>query len=168
MQSDLILPSQALNQINSGDLITEYINSEDKQIRHGYSIGQFNFLVKGLTRAEVIEDNNVYALPKNQPGLRGLINARGSLIPVFDLKHLLSIKESKKEYVLVLGTEDDAIALIIDSLPIQPSIKKQLLQAPPIHDAIKDYIPHTYMDNDNHVWMDFDYQGFFINLAKEN
>lgn len=168
MEPDLLLPSEALNQISSDELITESVRIEERQIQHGYSIGQFNFLVKELTCAEIMEDNSIFPLPKTQPGLRGLINARGSLIPVFDLKQLLNIKKNQKEYILVLGTEDDAVGIIIDSLPIQPSIKKQMQQTPPLHDAIKDYISHTYMDEENLVWMDFDYASFFISLANRN
>lgn len=166
---NLIPPSQALNRINS-QVIESGKQSiiKDKLIRHGYSIGQYHFLVTTLTQAEVIDETTIYPIPKSQPGLQGLINVRGSLIPVFDIKLLLNLENSKKEHILVLGKDNKAIAILVDSLPTQPSIEDKMLQAPPIHNDIREYVSDTYMDKENNVWLDFDYECFFTDLAKSN
>ena len=167
-QPDLVLPSQALNRITPDVIDTENSKAtKDKLVQHGYSVGHLNFLIKGLTQAEIIDDTTIYPVPKCQEGLRGLINVRGSLIPVFDMKTLLDLENKDKEHILVLGKEDNAIAILIDSLPSQPALENKMQQTPPIHNLISEYVDHTYMDTTSNVWMEFDYERFFLDKATE-
>lgn len=165
--ANLISPSQALKRIKPKviDNKSNTVN-KDKIVQHGYSIGQYHFLIKKLTQAEIIDNTTIYPIPKSHTSLRGLINSRGSLIPVFDLKVFLNLENSEKEHILVLGKEENAVAILTDSLPSQPSINKKMQQSPPINDTLKEYISDTYMDEKNNVWLDFDYEKFFSDLAK--
>lgn len=79
------------------------------------------------TAMEYFESQQLFRIPTRHRIFRGLINRRGSLVPVFDMGVLLGAEPSlsSRARVLVLGAGDDAVGIILDNTPHRTSISDQ-------------------------------------------
>jgi len=86
------------------------------------------------TAMEYFESQTLFRIPTRHPVFRGLINRRGSLVPVFDVGSLLGAEPSlsSRARVLVLGTGDDAVGVILDSTPYRTSIAEEQKAPAPV------------------------------------
>jgi chemotaxis signal transduction protein len=106
----------------------------------GVRIGTLGLLVALDCGGEILEEARLYALPGAASWCRGLINLRGSLIPAFDLHEALGIAHLRadRQWWLVLGAREDALAFPVDALPavlsadststVQPSLVPEPLR----------------------------------------
>ena len=155
-------PSQALTRF----IPSRTDQSADKQtaepIRFGARVGNIGLLVPKGMLSELVEEITVYPLPTTPPWLQGLINLRGSLVPVFDLKALFKIDEwsSEKSNLLVLNTGEKAVGILIDGLPVTLQAAQSLQQDPLLPPVLRDHRRAVYV-KDAEVWVDYDFDGFF-------
>ncbi|HEC74551.1 MAG TPA: purine-binding chemotaxis protein CheW [Methylophaga aminisulfidivorans] len=86
----------------------------------GFRISSFHFVIPLDDSREVFPmPDQVTAVPKAKPWIYGIVNLRGELLPVLDLKHyLLDIptKVSKKSRVLVINDKDINSGLLVDEV----------------------------------------------------
>lgn len=155
-------PSEALTRF----IPSRTEQSADKQtvepIRFGAQVGNIGLLVPKGMLSELVEEITVFPLPTTPPWFQGLINLRGSLVPVYDLKTLFMIDEpsSEKNNLLVLNTGEKAVGILIDGLPITLQAAQRLQQAPLLPPVLRDHYRAVYV-KDAVVWVDFDFDGFF-------
>ena len=85
----------------------------------GFRIGNFGFLLPVSLHCEVIEALPVNPVPKFEPWFSGLLNIRGNIVPVVDLRLLLgeTVNPLKKRYLLALGRGEKMMALWLDDYP---------------------------------------------------
>lgn len=86
------------------------------------------------TTMEFLENQSPFYIPNNNPLFRGLINRRGSLVPVFDIRLLFDedVPDRGGGRVLVLGAGDDAVGIILDATPYRVSVSEEQRSSPPI------------------------------------
>lgn len=86
------------------------------------------------TTMEFLENQSPFYIPNNNPLFRGLINRRGSLVPVFDIRVLFDedVRDRGGSRVLVLGSGDDAAGIILDATPYRVSVSAEHRSSPPI------------------------------------
>lgn len=86
------------------------------------------------TAMEYFESQTLFRIPTRHPVFRGLINRRGSLVPVFDVGSLLGAEPSlsNRAKVLVLGTGDDAVGIMLDNTPHRTSISEEQKAPAPV------------------------------------
>jgi twitching motility protein PilI len=155
-------PSEALTRF----VPSRIEQSADKQtaepIRFGARVGNIGLLVPKGMLSELVEEITVYPLPTTPPWFQGLINLRGSLVPVFDLKALFKIYErsSEKNNLLVLNTGEKTVGILIDGLPVTLQAAQSLQQGPLLPPVLRDHHRAVYA-KDAEVWVDFDFDGFF-------
>ncbi len=92
---------------------------DDIEIRFGYSIGYFDFVLEKKLVTEIVIEPTIFPVPNGPNWLKGMINLRGNILPVFDLTQILTanLKSSPGHYVLVVDEGVNALALLIDALP---------------------------------------------------
>lgn len=83
---------------------------------------------------EIIGIQTITELPELPEYIRGIINLRGKIIPVMDVR--LRFKKNFKEYndrtcVIVVNVQDLSIGLIVDSVSEVISIPESEIVAPP-------------------------------------
>jgi len=83
---------------------------------------------------EIIGIQSITELPELPDYIRGIINIRGKIIPVMDVR--LRFKKSFKEYndrtcVIIVNINEVSIGLIVDSVSEVVSIPKTEIVAPP-------------------------------------
>lgn len=130
--------------------------------RFGFRIGDIGLLVPAGMLSELVEEIAIYPLPTTPGWFLGLINLRGSLIPVFDLKALFALEDEggEESRLLVLDKEGRAVGLLIEALPQTVEIGSPLPQSPPLPSLLQEHSHAAYMQ-DQELWVEFDFDGFF-------
>ena len=155
-------PSEALTRFVPGERGQSRANRGVAPIRFGFRVGNIGLLVPAGMLSELVEDTKVYRLPTTAPWFRGLINLRGDLVPVFDLKALFTSEDQTAESlnVLVLDAGARAVSVLIDGLPVTIDTGRRLDQSPPLPEMLRDHSRAVYV-REREVWVDFDFDGFF-------
>ena len=94
-------------------------SGEQRERRFGYTVCGTGFLVpKGLA-SEIVTTPVIHALPWMTPCLRGLLNQRGNVVPIFDLAPLFDQEQPHidRAHVLILDTGERAVGVMMDTLP---------------------------------------------------
>jgi purine-binding chemotaxis protein CheW len=101
----------------------------DKELQVvGFRIGEETFGVRISTVREIVRVPEITAVPNAPDYIEGVINLRGKIIPVMDLRKRFGIKNvepNKKNRILVVELENKVVGLIVNSasevLKIPPS-----------------------------------------------
>ena len=117
-----LLPSIALGRFTPPeDLLGAGPEERAERSRYGFRIGSLSLLIGHDTGSEVIRMQAVSTLPGSAPWLLGLVNLRGNLVPLFDLRLMLGMStqdEMQARMVLVLDSGENALGMIIDGFQI--------------------------------------------------
>ena len=137
--------------------------------RYGFRIGACR-LVHDLTLAvELIELPRCYDLPNSSAWFSGLVNLRGNLVPVFDLKSLLGISAPTgyRQMLLVIGSGERVAGLVIDGTPDHINLEADSRVDEPNHvpEILREHLQGAY-DYGGEIWYEADYEGLFQSLAQ--
>jgi len=142
-------------------------DSAASEVRHGFRIGSNRLLIPQSTHSELAPLPKLCAIPDTPDWFAGFINHRGDTVPAYDLYHLFQEEQVEKRWALILGTQTETIALLLNDYPkgivgLEPS------SAPggPSSEALTGYCP-AYLSNSDEVWAEFDYKRFFQNLKEQ-
>lgn len=83
---------------------------------------------------EIISVSAITWIPENPEAIKGIINLRGSIIPVIDVR--IRFKKEERAYddltcIIVLEYGDDSIGLIVDTVNEVVFIPEHLISFPP-------------------------------------
>lgn len=168
-------PSAALNRLDleehelAHESAAEFEATKRDQLRHGVTIGSFNVLLPADTVSEVIKGANVFQVPKTAAWVKGLLNLRGNLVPVFDLADHFEPEAPKPDspQTLAIGKGDDAIALVVDGIPKLASTDHAIsYTALPLPEGIRNRVRAAYMEGDS-MWLEIDLPSLIESLTDE-
>jgi twitching motility protein PilI len=168
-------PSVALNllQVDAQELAKEAGAargaSEHEQQRHGVMIGPFCVLLPAGVVSEVVKGSTVYPLPKTASWVKGLLNLRGNLVPVFNLaEHFdANAKAPDSPQIIAVGKASQAVALIVDGIPKLVSTHQSISHSTlPLPEAIRNHVRGAYIEEEN-MWLELDVSGLIESLTDE-
>jgi len=137
--------------------------------RYGFRIGACRLVHDLSLEVELIELPRCYDLPNSSAWFSGLVNLRGNLIPVFDLKSLLGISgpTGYRQMLLVIGSGEKVAALVIDGTPDHITIDagSRVDQPDYVPEILRDYLQGAY-EYAGEIWYQADYEGLFQSLAQ--
>ncbi len=165
----LQLPSQALAaKIDYVDVSVAEGSQEhqNSQVLHGFKIDNLGVLLQSGMISELLTNLSVCSLPNTTQTLYGMGNLRGNIIPVFDLRHLFGMPERQHKYFLVIGEGDNAVAVLLDEVPVQIVIDEQdkLNALPPMPSVLRPHVVNAYYSNG--LWVESDLMPFFESLSE--
>ncbi len=129
--------------------------------RYGFRVGDLGLLIDPDAGSEVLAKPQVAPLPASPPGFLGLINLRGTLVPLYDMPHLLGGAPSgNARLALVLGAGEQAVGMTIETHPAALFALRPLSELPPLPEALAGHVPAGYVQ-DGKVWLEFDHASFF-------
>jgi chemotaxis signal transduction protein len=141
--------------------------TSDSGRRYGLTIGGQRFLLDLRNPVHVVDVLPSYRLPNTRAWCLGLVNLRGSLVPLFDLAACFELPEAPadRRMMLVLGEGDDAAATLIDGPPRHVLVGENQggAQAPSLHPSVAPHATTAYRLNDG-VWVEVDWQALFMDL----
>lgn len=141
---------------------------EHAQLRHGVRIGPFSVLLPPDVVSEVVKGSAVYPIPKTAGWVKGLLNLRGNLVPVFDLaEHFDSSAEPPETpQILAIGKADQAVALVVDGIPRLASTSQPVGHSTlPLPDAFRNHVRGAYVEDDD-MWLELDVSGLIESLTE--
>lgn len=166
---DLFKPSVALARFNTfKNIVSDIKQNARARLRYGYRIAGVGLLISEGIVSEVMDMVSVYPLPHTPSWLNGIINLRGNLLPVFDLKLILDIpgETKEKQRILIIDKNDKALGILIDGFPQNLDALDLLERLPPLPSIIKPFVQRAF-DKNGTMWLEFDHQGFFESLIAQ-
>lgn len=136
-------------------------------VRYGFRIGDLGLLIDTGVGSEVLAMPDVATLPNTPPGFMGLINLRGNLVPVYDLRIMLDLSPRApgvEAMVLVFGKGDRAVGVSIDGYPEALIELHRMPHLPAFSEVIRKHFSTGYIKDDS-VWLEFDHNNFFETLS---
>lgn len=160
-------PSAALNRFKPPRGVATGIKPVGRErVRYGFRVGGIGLLIDQDTVSEIVEQMPIYPLPNTPPWMLGLVNLRGNLAPVLDVKQVLELEDgrAREGRLLILDRGDKAVGILIDGLP-QPAVTSHALsRLPPLPPALQAHVTKAYTQA-GLLWLEFDHQSFFRALS---
>jgi chemotaxis signal transduction protein len=131
--------------------------------RRGFCIGDLRLLVHLDATSEVLEMPPLFRLPGAPTGIKGLANRHGRVVPVMDLSVLFGLSHDRaaSAWLLVYGRGDEAVGLIIDSLPERKRfVQDDEISLSDITHPIASYAKAAYREGQD-IWIDLDTEELF-------
>jgi purine-binding chemotaxis protein CheW len=101
----------------------------------GFTIGKEQFGVDILMVQEIIRSAPITSVPNSPDFIEGVINLRGNIIPVIELRKRLNLfrKEtaSKDAWILILDINSRVTGFIVDSVTRVLKIMESTIEPPP-------------------------------------
>ncbi len=120
---------------------SNYINKNTLQDKEqllqlvGFKIGQETFGVDILIVQEIIRSAPITYVPNSPEFVEGVINLRGSIIPVIDLRKRLNFDTThytqEKDWILILDIQSKVTGFIVDSVTDVIKIQENNIDPPP-------------------------------------
>ena len=111
--------------------------SEEDQLMQlvGFKIGTELFGVSILMVQEIIRAAPITTVPNSPDFIEGIINLRGSIVPVIDLRKRLNIyredMDYEKSWILILNVNDRVTGFIVDFVTKVLKIDENTVEPPP-------------------------------------
>lgn len=103
-----------------------------------FTLGGEMFAVETLSVKEIIEYGQITAVPMMPPSIRGVINLRGAVVPVIDLKARFGAPATEVTrrtciVIIELGAEDEhqVIGIVVDTVSEVLEIPLSEIEPPP-------------------------------------
>lgn len=162
-----MLPSAALSRFEPPAEMVIATTEEKEVGRYGFRIGTLGLLIQPGSGSEVMQIPAVWTLPGAPPWLLGLINLRGNLVPLFELRTMLGLEQrtaDDKPFVLVFDQGEKAVGILIDDFPKPLSALSQLPNLPQLPTALSGHVRTGYV-KDEMIWLEFDQHSFFEEMS---
>jgi len=101
---------------------TQTMSSRAEQLGGKYlsfSLAGQEYAIEALKVREIIGMQDITAVPRTPRYIKGVINLRGRVIPVMDLRLKLDLPEhehTRSTAIIITGTEDTEIGILVDSV----------------------------------------------------
>lgn len=126
--------------------MSEEKNTQDAAGRYlCFSLGKEKFAMPLLQVKEVIANIETTNIPQAPPYFKGIMNLRGQVISVVDLRAKLKVGKTDatpETTIVILDVNGLSLGVIVDSVNSVTSFDKSTISEPPIHDSTvkTDYI----------------------------
>jgi twitching motility protein PilI len=149
------------------ELDAEVLERGRRQQRRGFFVGGVGLMVEPRLLLEVLERPRVFPLPNAPASCSGLLNLRGTLVPVFDLRPQLGCDEPLPRWVLVMGRALEAAGLYVDALPVQVAANEEtrLERLPKAPALLQPVIAAAYYVNQQ-VFFELDHRALLRTLGQ--
>ncbi|MEN8130232.1 MAG: chemotaxis protein CheW [Pseudomonadota bacterium] len=176
MTTGILPPSEALNryfllpenaETKSGTKV--YIDN-DNIVSHGFFIGNIGLIVPTNIITELVQNTSICRLPQVPIWFLGMVNLRGSMFPVFDIKTLLGMEELSQNArtLLAMQVNEDFVGVMIDEYPVRLRFnsEQQLSGDPPIPKQLRPFSKRCFKEQ-GRIWIDWDVEGFFSSISAQ-
>ncbi|HSS63166.1 MAG TPA: chemotaxis protein CheW [Gammaproteobacteria bacterium] len=162
-------PSAALTRFQPGD--TEpalggamYL----EQLRYGVRVGALRILLPENSVSEVLDRPEIFPLPNTTSWFDGLINLRGNVVPVFDLRELFGTAPiaGERQMLLVIDKGENALGIAIDGLPVPAPDSAPLDKRPSLPGVLENHTGAVFEHNED-LWLEVDIPGLVRSLSNE-
>jgi chemotaxis signal transduction protein len=140
---------------NSENLSDDQPSTTAATISLGFRLGNLGFLIASDIFSEIIQRPQINPLPLVQPWFLGLLNLRGTIVPVLDILQYLEEPASNhaKRQLLVIDKGEQAAALWIDGYPeIISSVSTQVVAIPHLPPRLQAHVTGAVVHSQQ-IWL---------------
>lgn len=139
------------------------------QRRRGVSLGGYRLLLDGGDVHEVIRYTAPRTLPFTSDLCHGLLNLRGNLVTVYDLRRALRGRAGdadRPRWILVQQRAPAWVGFALTELPLAVRIEAGPADRPevPLPEMLRRNLKGAYR-GDNGLWLDLDWHGLYDELS---
>lgn len=109
-------------------------SAEDLLQLVGFTLGNEDFGVDILSVQEINRVTEITKIPSTPDFVKGVINLRGNVIPVIDLRSRLGMAEKehdKQTRIIVADVDDRTVGLVVDAVSEVIRMDSNLVEPPP-------------------------------------
>lgn len=138
----------------------------------GFRVGAWGFVLPVSIQCEVLERLQVNPIPNVEPWLSGLLNVRGQIVPVIDLRLLLGDNSPphKQRYLFAIDRGDKSVAIWIDGYPQLLTTTAQSCQAlgslTTLSERLQPFLVQAYRYQDQ-LWLQMRFDLLFKSLGQQ-
>ncbi len=127
------------------------VNSSEQYVT--FLINNETYGIEVLRVKEIVGMTNITSVPNSEGYMKGVINLRGIVVPVIDLRLKFNLEE--KEYdaftvILIIELNESLIGIIVDAVSDVISAPDQMQEVPNFHVSInRDVIKGVLNSDDN-------------------
>lgn len=137
---------QAIQDINTK------INSSEQYVT--FLINDETYGIEVLRVKEIVGMTTITTVPNSEKYLKGVINLRGIVVPVIDLRLKFNLDE--REYdsftvILIIELKDSIVGVIVDSVSDVITAPGQLQEVPNFHVSIERDVIKGVLNKDNNL-----------------
>ncbi|HOK40718.1 MAG TPA: chemotaxis protein CheW [bacterium] len=123
----------------------EILISEDYEMYVGFILGQEEYGIDIKLIKEIIRQTEITSVPNVQEFIIGVINLRGEIVPLIDLRKRFKMKEIERDKnmrIIVVEVNGKLVGLLVDRITEVVKITKNQISPPPqmTSSALKEYI----------------------------
>jgi chemotaxis protein CheZ len=98
----------------------------------GFKLGESEYTIPILKVREIINTPSITTLPQSPHYMKGIFNLRGRIIPVVDLKEIISVggEESIGSKIIVISSGKVTFGVLVDSITSVVNIENSAIEAP--------------------------------------
>ncbi len=131
----------------SEEIMEEFDEEDTQKDKYmTFKSGNEYFAIEIKCVNEIIGFQNIAAIPETEDYIKGLINLRGKIIPVIDVR--VRFKQEPLEYndrtcIIVINVRSTVVGLIVETIADVVTIEKENISPPPSlgnHDAKNKYV----------------------------
>ena len=114
--------------------IENRVDLEDSTNLVTFRLGSGEYAIDIMQAKEIIKMEKITLIPNAPDFVEGVINLRGNIIPIIDLKKRFNLEETegdKNTGIIIVKIEDVDMGIIIDSISKVVSIANSDIQPPP-------------------------------------
>ncbi len=114
----------------------QLVEAEDVLQMVGFFVADELFGVDILMVQEIIKDANITAIPDAPDFIEGVINLRGNIIPIIELRKRLKLSENKdvtndETWIIILNISGRVTGFIVDRVTRVIKIQNKMIKPPP-------------------------------------
>lgn len=119
-----------------------------------FELADNEYAVDILNTQEIIRPTTVTRVPKAPHFISGVINLRGNVIPVVDLRTKFNL--AKEEFlestrIIILNINDIPVGIIVDSVNEVITVKKESIEEPDLIDSLDGKYVKGVIKQDNRL-----------------
>jgi purine-binding chemotaxis protein CheW len=98
-----------------------------------FKIGEEIFGVEVFKVVEILSPQKVYSIPELPDFLAGVINVRGEIIPLLDLRKRFGVQSSDEEgHIIMVKYDNEKIAILVEEIKDIVSLSNKEITSPPM------------------------------------
>ncbi len=140
---------------------------------HGFRVAGLHLVPAARVLTEVVAQADVFPVPKSSTALMGVMNLRGTIVPLFDpllLGQAASHISPSKRHALVFDREEQSLGVLLDGDPELMSMVPAVGTHTRPVSVLSDYLtrPWVRADQPQQIWWEFNHRAAFGFLARSH
>jgi chemotaxis signal transduction protein len=141
------------------------------ELRYGFEVGGLRLVPAAGVLTEMVAEARVFPIPKAAGALSGVLNLRGTIVPLFDLQTLAQVAADirpSQRRALVFDRDEQRAGFLLDAVPELVALVAAPANTPHPAGALAEFLTRAWSraDQPQQIWWQLDHHKAFNFLAR--